>query len=120
MQGDAKERKYYRMAKKDFSKRYSTNCLSAIFEGDESNTVSINDFVSYAGIMATEAELQMQNSHFQTDLAKRKQKSLPALEENEQQPSSIELVDTTLLEAYSLLFVTSTTNKKASSAEDEE
>ena len=119
MQGDAKERKYYRMAKKDFSKRYSTNCLSAIFEGDEPNTVSINDFVSYAGIMATEAELQLQNSHFQTDLAKRKQKSLPAPEENEQQPSSIELVDATLLEAYSLLFVTSTANKKASS-EDEE
>lgn len=75
MNGDSKERKYYRMAKKDFSKRYSTNCLSAIFEGDEPNTMSINDFVEYAGIMATEEELQMQHSHFQNDLAKRKNKA---------------------------------------------
>lgn len=75
MDGEAKERKYYRMAKKDWSKRYSTNCLSAIFEGDEPNTMSINDFVEYAGIMATEAELQMQHSHFQNDLAKRKNKT---------------------------------------------
>ena len=75
MDGGAKERKYYRMAKKDWSKRYSTNCLSAIFEGDEPNTMSINDFVEYAGIMATEAELQMQHSHFQNDLAKRKNKT---------------------------------------------
>ena len=75
MDGEANEQKYYRLIKKDFSKRYSTNCLSAIFEGDEPNTVSINDFVSYAGIMATEAELQLQNSHFQNDLAKRKNKT---------------------------------------------
>lgn len=75
MDGEAKEQKYYRLIKKDFSKRYSTNCLSAIFEGDEPNTVSINDFIEYAGIMATEAELQMQHSHFQNDLAKRKNKT---------------------------------------------
>ena len=74
MDGQPKEREYYRMAKKDFSKRYSTNCLSAIFEGDEPNRISINDFVEYAGIMATEAELQLQNSHFQKDIAARKAK----------------------------------------------
>ena len=37
------------------------------------NRVSINDFVTYAGVMATAEELALQNSHFQRDLEKRKQ-----------------------------------------------
>ena len=73
MDGDAKKAKFYRMPKKDYSRRYSTNCLSAIFEGDVPNRVSINDFVTYAGVMATAEELALQNSHFQRDLEKRKQ-----------------------------------------------
>ena len=72
MDGEAQQRKFYRMPKKDYSKRYSTNCLSAIFEGDEVNTVSIADFKEYADIMATSAELAMQNSHFQEDIRKMK------------------------------------------------
>ena len=74
MNGDSKKKKYYRMPKKDYSKRYSTNCLSAIFEGDELNTVSINDLREYADIMATSEELALQNSHFQTDIRKMKEK----------------------------------------------
>ena len=74
MDGEATKTKFYRMPKKDYSRRYSTNCLSAIFEGDVPNRVSINDFVTYAGIMATAEELALQNSHFQCDLEKRKQK----------------------------------------------
>ena len=73
MDGEAKTAKFYRMPKKDYSRRYSTNCLSAIFEGDVPNRVSINDFVTYAGVMATAEELALQNSHFQRDLEKRKQ-----------------------------------------------
>ena len=38
-------------------------------------TVLLIWLVSYAGIMAREAELQMQHSHFQKDLAKRKNKT---------------------------------------------
>lgn len=72
MNGDVAKKKWYRMPKKDFSGRYSTNCLSAIFEGDELNTVSIADFKEYADIMASQEELLMQNSHFQTDVAKMK------------------------------------------------
>ena len=74
MDGEIKKAKIYRMPKKDYSRRYSTNCLSAIFEGDVPNRVSINDLVSYAGVMATAEELALQNSHFQRDLEKRKQK----------------------------------------------
>ena len=73
MDGEVKKTKFYRMPKKDYSRRYSTNCLSAIFEGDVPNRVSINDFVTYAGVMATAEELALQNSHFQRDLEKRKQ-----------------------------------------------
>ena len=73
MDGEVKKAKFYRMPKKDYSRRYSTNCLSAIFEGDVPNRVSINDFVTYAGVMATAEELALQNSFFQRDLEKRKQ-----------------------------------------------
>ncbi|MBQ8908289.1 MAG: hypothetical protein IJY71_06865, partial [Clostridia bacterium] len=72
LDGPVKECKYYRMPKKDFSKRYSTNCLSAIFDGAEPNTVSIADLPCYASIMANNAELAMQNSHFQRDISSMK------------------------------------------------
>lgn len=75
MDGESQKRKFYRMPKKDYSNRYSTNCLSAIFEGDEINTISIADLKEYADIMATNAELAMQNSHFQEDIRKMKKVS---------------------------------------------
>ena len=75
MNGEAKQRIWYRMPKKDYSKRYSTNCLSAIFEGDEINTISIADLKEYADIMATADELQSQNSHFQNDVRKMRKTS---------------------------------------------
>ena len=75
MDGNVKKAKIYRMPKKDYARRYCTDCLSAIFEGDEPNRVSINDLPTYAGVRATSEELAQQNSHFQRDLAKRKQYS---------------------------------------------
>ncbi len=75
MNGDVKKRKWYKMPKKDYSKRYSTNCLSAVFEGDEHNTVSISEFIEYADILATSDELSMQHSHFQTDIRRMKTQS---------------------------------------------
>ena len=72
MDGNVKKKKYYRMPKKDFSKRYATNCLSAIFIGDEPNQISIADLKEYSSIMASSEELALQNSHFQNDVSKMK------------------------------------------------
>lgn len=68
-EGEVKQCKYYRQSKKIYSKRYSTDCLSGIFERrSAANTVSLDDMREYADIMATNAELGLQNSHFQTEL----------------------------------------------------
>ena len=66
MDGKSKQRKFYGMDKKDFSRRYSTDAMSSIF--DLPNTVSIADFIEYADVMASKAERDMQNSHFQRDI----------------------------------------------------
>lgn len=66
MDGNSKKRKFYGMDKKDFSRRYSTDAMSSIF--DLPNTVSIADFAEYADVMASKAERDMQNSHFQNDI----------------------------------------------------
>ena len=68
MDGKPKERKFFGMDKKDFSRRYSTDAMSSIF--DLPNTVSIYDFVEYADIMASKAERDQQNSHFQRDISR--------------------------------------------------
>ena len=116
MNGEPVEYKYYRMPKKDFSKRYSTNCLSAIFEGDEVNRISINDLEEYAGIMATTEELAKQNSFFQNDLAKAKQQE-NAIEEVKELPAPVLDVDSSLTSVYRLLFVT---DKRKAPSKDEE
>ncbi|MBQ8720470.1 MAG: hypothetical protein IJY65_05500 [Clostridia bacterium] len=66
MDGKSKQRKFYGMDKKDFSRRYSTDAMSSIF--DLPNTVSIADFIEYSDIMATKAERDKQLSHFQRDI----------------------------------------------------
>ena len=66
MNGDPIERKFYGMDKKDFSKRYSTDAMSSIF--DLPNAVSIADFIEYADVMATQDERNEQHSHFQRDI----------------------------------------------------
>ena len=70
MDGERKKAKWYKMPKKDYSKRYSTNCLSAIFDCGEYNRVSLDELRMYADIMATRDELDYQNSHFQNDIKK--------------------------------------------------
>lgn len=68
-EGEVKQCKYYRQSKKIYSKRYSTDCLSGIFEARAArNEVSIDDLAEYADIMATNSELKLQNSHFQTEI----------------------------------------------------
>lgn len=69
MNGDSFERKYFEQSKKIFSKRYSTDCLSGVFEQYAYlNTVGIDDLPEYANILATESELMKQNSFFQIEV----------------------------------------------------
>jgi hypothetical protein len=69
MDGEVKSKKYYRQSKKIWAKRYSTDCLSGIFEvRGEVNRVGIDDLAEYADTMATNDELLYQNSHFQNEL----------------------------------------------------
>ena len=70
MDGKTRNKKWYIMPKKDYSERYSTDCLASIF--DRPNTVSIKDIEEYAGIIASRDELDRQNSHFQNDIKKYK------------------------------------------------
>lgn len=69
--GEIKSHKWFRQAKKVFSNRYATDCMSAIFESrGEYNTVGIEDLSEYADIMATQDELDKQHSHFQNDVSR--------------------------------------------------
>ncbi len=68
---EALKRKYYIQSKKIWSERYSTDCLSGIYAArGKLNTVGISDIEEYAGIMATDEELQKQHSFFQYDVHK--------------------------------------------------
>ena len=66
MDGKVLNRVFYGMDKKDFSARYCTDAMSSIF--DLPNAVSIAQIVEYADILATKAERDKQNSHFQKDI----------------------------------------------------
>jgi hypothetical protein len=67
-EGDILERKYYRMSKKIYSKRYSTDCLSGIFETRaERNTVGLDDMAEFAETCANNYELGLMNSYFYND-----------------------------------------------------
>ena len=69
MDGEPKKRKWYRMPKKIYSRRYTTDCQQAIFERRaEYNYVGIDDLREYADDMANGEELIYQNSHMQVEL----------------------------------------------------
>lgn len=69
--GKVKDCKWYCQSKKIYSKRFSTDCLSGIFEARGAlNTVGIDDLVEYADIMARNDELQRQHSHAQNEFAR--------------------------------------------------
>ena len=68
---EGEKKKYYIQSKKIYADRYSTDCLSGIYEArSKFNKIGIDDIKEYGGIMATNAELQKQHSHFQTDITK--------------------------------------------------
>lgn len=68
---EGEKKKYYLQSKKIYANRYSTDCLSGIYEArSKLNKVGIDDIIEYGGIMATNDELQKQTSHFQSDITK--------------------------------------------------
>ncbi len=68
---EALKRKYYIQSKKIWSERYSTDCLSGIYEArGKLNTVGIDDIKEYEGKRAKDSELLEQNSFFQYDTHK--------------------------------------------------
>ena len=67
--GKVQKCKWYRQSKKIYSNRFSTDCLSGIYEvRGRLNTIGIDDLQEYADIMATNDELLKQHSHFQQEL----------------------------------------------------
>ena len=75
MDGNVKKVKWRIILKKDRSKRYSTDCLSSVFDGYKPNTMHVDDFPEYASIMATMEEGQEQHSYFQNDIHEIKKKN---------------------------------------------
>ena len=68
MDGDKKESKYFLQSKKIYSRRYTTDCLSAIFnQYADKNTIGIEDLPEYLTELGTDEENLLQNSFFQTE-----------------------------------------------------
>ena len=68
MDGKLREDKWRILSKKDYSKRYRTDCLASVFDRYAPNTMHIDDFQCYAGELATREECDLQNSFFQKDV----------------------------------------------------
>lgn len=75
MDGNVKKAKWRIILKKDRSNRYSTDCLSSVFDSYKPNTMHIDDFKEYATVMATMEEGQEQHSYFQNDIHEMKKKN---------------------------------------------
>ena len=68
MDGDKMESTYFLQSKKIYSRRYTTDCLSAIFnQYADKNTISIDDLPEYLTELGTDEENLMQNSFFQNE-----------------------------------------------------
>ena len=72
LEGEVKKDKWRILTKKDRSNVYRTDCLNQVFESYEPNTLHVDDFICYAGSLATQRELAMQGSYFQNDINKMK------------------------------------------------
>lgn len=73
MDGEVKKEKWRILSKKDYSNRYSTDCLSSVWDKYTPNTMHIDDFITYAATLATKEECSQQNSYFQNDIHKMKE-----------------------------------------------
>ena len=68
MDGDKKESTYFIQSKKIYSRRYTTDCLSAIFnQYADKNTIGIEDLEEYLTELGTDEENLLQNSFFQNE-----------------------------------------------------
>ena len=74
LDGSVKVDKWRIMTKKDRSNRYRTDCLQGVFESYKPNEMHVDDFIMYANELATQEELQKQNSYFKNDIKKMKGK----------------------------------------------
>lgn len=82
MDGERIQRRWYKMPKKIYANRYSTDCLAGIFERRaEENDVGIDDLPEYVSGRATWEELQVQHSFFQSDMERVRGKGEEPLEE---------------------------------------
>ena len=71
LDGQLKERKYFLMPKKIYSKRFSTDCYADYFNQKAlKSSIGLDDLQEYATEKATMEELQQQNSYFINDLMK--------------------------------------------------
>ncbi len=69
MDGEKKEAKYFIQSKKIYSRRYTTDCLSAIFnQYADKNTIGIDDLEEYLTELGTDEENLIQNSFFQNEV----------------------------------------------------
>lgn len=75
MDGEVRQDRWHILSKKDFSNRYRTDCLASVYDKAHPNTMHIDDFITYAGALATKEECQLQNSYFQRDIHKMKENS---------------------------------------------
>jgi len=71
LDGEMKERKYFLMPKKIYSKRFSTDCYADYFNQKTlKSSIGLDDLSEYKTEKATLEELQQQNSYFINDLMK--------------------------------------------------
>ena len=73
MDGEIRNEKWRILSKKDYANRYRTDCLASVYDKANPNTMYIDDFITYAGELATKEECAQQNSYFQRDIHKMKE-----------------------------------------------
>ena len=110
MEGGTTPDKWYITSKDE--DRYSTNCLSAMFDSD-TNEVGIMDVKEYGGIMATEDELDMQHSHFH-----RERKAAKTMYASDGLDEKLSSIDCKLIDAYRLMGSSSAKTSRKSSDDD--
>ena len=73
MDGEIRQEKWRILSKKDYANRYRTDCLASVYDKSTPNAMYIDDFITYAGELATKEECAQQNSYFQRDIHKMKE-----------------------------------------------
>ena len=72
MEGEEKLLTWYRLYKKDYSDRYSTDCHRGLFEAWINRaTIGVQDYPTYRTTKATGPELDQTHSYFITDVRKK-------------------------------------------------